>query len=161
MVDEHRDESILHEQDVRAVVDDQTKKTGPSVEFYHIDVAAAAATADTAEDAGVAEMSGAVLSVWYTPASDVTGANTDTRTLSLINRGSDGDGTTVVATLALTSGNDLDAHKANEIPLSSTAADLDVSGGEVLAWTSTHAGSTGLADPGGVVTIAHDGSRWY
>lgn len=155
------DDKILHQDDVEEVIDAETKKTGPSVEFYHLDVAAAGATADAVKDAGVAEISGAVLSVWYTPASAVTGANTDTRTLSLINKGSDGLGTTVVATLALTSGNDLVAHKANEVPLSSTTEDLDVQGGEVLEWTSTHSGSTGLADPGGVVTIAHDGSRWY
>lgn len=155
------DDKILHEDDVREVIADEIKETGPEIEFYHLDVAAANAGSDTAKDAGVAEMSGEVLSVWYTPASAVTGANTDTRTISLINRGTDGLGTTVVATLALTSGNNLVAHKANEIPLSETAEDRDVEGGAVLAWTSTHAGSTGLADPGGVVTIAHDGSRWW
>lgn len=155
------DDSILHERDVRNVIDDETKKTGPSVEFYHLDIDPVSAANDATKDAGVAEISGAVLNVWYTPASAVTGADTDTRTLSLINKGTDGSGTTVVAMLDLTEGNDLVAHKANAIPLSETAEDLDVEGGSVLEWTSTHAGSTGLADPGGVVTIAHDGSRWY
>jgi hypothetical protein len=38
------------------------------------------------------------------PDAAITGANTNTRTISLVNKGQDGTGTTVVATLALTSG---------------------------------------------------------
>ena len=39
------------------------------------------------------------------------------------------------------------------IPLSGTAANLNVAAGDVLAWQSDSVG-TGLADPGGLVTIA-------
>jgi hypothetical protein len=38
------------------------------------------------------------------------------------------------------------------IPLSGTPANLNVSSGDVLAFTSTHVG-TGITDPGGIVRV--------
>jgi hypothetical protein len=92
---------------------------------------------------------GIVTSVSYTPVSDVTGANTETRTISLINKGSDGNGTTSIASLALTSGVNMSDFDEKALTLSGTAANLVVAAGDILAFVSTHSGSTGLADPGG------------
>jgi hypothetical protein len=145
-----------------AVLDDgpSTAPEGGEVETFHTSVASAAATADVLTDSGVANESGKVLGVFYVPKANITGANTDSRTLVLVNKGSDGLGTKVVATLALVNGVNAVAHKPLTIPLSSTVSDTEVDGGEVFEFQSNHVGTSGLADPGGVVTIVHDGSRW-
>lgn len=92
---------------------------------------------------------GVVDAVYYLPAATITGANTNTRSLSLVNLGAAGGGTTVIATLQFNSGVNAAAHVATPLPLSGTAANLAVSAGDVLQWQSTHVG-TGITDPGGV-----------
>jgi hypothetical protein len=125
----------------------------PLVATLSASTEAAAAAADNTTIVGKAAFAGTVTAVTYTPEANITGANTDSRTVSLINKGADGNGTTVVATLAMVSGvNSLDFDD-KAITLSATAADLVVADGDVLAWTSVHVGSTGLADPGGRVTV--------
>lgn len=98
------------------------------------------------------EADGVISSVKYIPASTITGANTDTRKVVLVNKGAAGSGTTAIATLQFNSGVNATAAIAKTITLSVTAADLAVSAGDILQWQSTHVGS-GIADPGGLAVI--------
>lgn len=93
-----------------------------------------------------------VTAVSYVPAADITGAATNNRKVALVNKGSDGNGTTEVA--ALTYDNAINSTDFNEtaLTLSATAANLSVAAGDVLAWASTAPG-TGLADPGGTAIV--------
>lgn len=100
----------------------------------------------------VAPWAGTVTEATYAADTAITGANTNSRTLSLINKGGAGSGTTAVATLALTSGVNCTAFDEKAITLSATAADLVVAAGDVLAWKSLAVG-TGIADPGGTVKV--------
>jgi len=93
---------------------------------------------------------GTVNSVEYIPGWSVTGANTNSRTLTLYNRGQSGAGTTAIATLALTSGVNLTKYQAKTITI--TAANAVVAPGDLLEWESLHVGS-GLPDPGGQVVV--------
>lgn len=101
---------------------------------------------------GAAPFTGKVTGVSFVPEAASTGDNTNTRTYTLVNKGQAGAGTTVIATLALTTGVNLVAFDAKAATLSATAADLVVAAGDVLAWVSTHAAS-GLVDPGGTVKV--------
>jgi hypothetical protein len=103
-------------------------------------------------------VTGTVTKVTYTPDADVTAsANPNNRTYSLINKGADGTGTTVVATRTTVTGNDLSEFDEWELTLSATAANLVVTDGDILAWSSTGNG-TGVADPGGLATVYLDAS---
>lgn len=99
-----------------------------------------------------APFAGTITAVAYTAEAAVTGANTNSRTVSLTNRGLAGAGTTTVASLALVSGVNLVAYDEKAITLSVTAADLVVAEGDTLSWTSLHVG-TGITDPGGTVKV--------
>lgn len=127
--------------------------TAPFTQEIEAPVDAVAAASDLDTIVGEAHIAGSVSSVVYVPKANITGANTDTRTVSLINKGQDGNGTTVVATLAMVSGVNSNDFDEKTITLSATAADLVVADGDVLAWRSVHSGSTGLADPGGTVRV--------
>lgn len=101
---------------------------------------------------GEVQEAGFVNEVTYTPRANITGAATNHRAVTLINKGSDGNGTLVVATLAFDSGiNALDFDE-KVITLSVVANARVVSPGDVLAWFSSTPG-TGIADPGGVVKV--------
>jgi hypothetical protein len=93
---------------------------------------------------------GTVTAVSFIPNWTMAGANTNSRTLNLYNRGTGGAGTTLVATLALTSGVDLTKYVAKTITV--TVANAAVAIGDVLEWQSVHVG-TGLPDPGGLVIV--------
>lgn len=116
-------------------------------------VAAVAANADAERNVLTVPWAGTVTNVTYSPDSVLTGANTDSRTVVLVNKGQSGSGTTVVATKAFTSGVNAPADDITTITLSVVAGATTVAAGDVLAWQSTHVGSTGLADPGGLVTV--------
>ena len=118
-------------------------------------VPASGATADLAWPVGTVDSDCTITAVSYIPAAAIAGANTDTRTLSVQNKGAAGSGTTSVASLALASGVNAAAFDEKAITLSATAANLDATAGDVLEFLSTHAGSSGLADPGGVVEITY------
>lgn len=128
-------------------------ETTPLVFPLERTVAAAIAGADNERNVCVAPFAGTVSAVQYVPDTVLTGANTDSRTLVLVNKGQAGSGTTVVATKAFVSGVNAPADRVTAITLTATAADLAVAAGDVLAFQSTHVGSTGLADPGGLVHI--------
>jgi hypothetical protein len=116
-------------------------------------VPAVAAGADQVTALGKAPWACTVTSCTYIADTNLTGADTDSRTFNLIDKGTDGNGTSVIATLAFVDGvNALDFDE-KAITLSETAADLDVAEGAVIAWQSLHIGATGLADPGGTVIV--------
>lgn len=96
---------------------------------------------------------GTVTAVRYYPDAAIVGADTNSLTLSLLNGGNDGTGTTSVATLALVAA----AGTKNKLvdfalTLSGTAANLDIDDEDVLIWRSEKVG-TGLLDPGGIVEV--------
>lgn len=127
--------------------------TAPLTKTLFMHVAGVAAGSDLETDVEIAPWAGTVTSVTYVPDTILTGANTDSRTLSVINKGAAGSGTTVPAVRAFVSGQNIAADDEGAITLSVTAADLVVAAGDVLAWKSLHVGGTGLADPGGLVKI--------
>src|SRR6476646_594880 len=116
------------------------------------DIDATAKGSDATIPVGVAHFAGTVTSVSYIAVSKITGANTNSRTLKLINEGAKGEGTTVVAELALISGVNAGALVAMALTLGE-AKKLGVAEGDVLAWKSEHIGE-GLADVGGEVRVS-------
>jgi hypothetical protein len=110
--------------------------------------------AAVAGDQVVAEapFAGTVTAASFTPEAAITGDNTNTRTLTLRNTGQAGAGTTTVATLAFTTGNNGVAFDEKAFTLSGTPANLVVAEGDVLTVVETVAGS-GLANPGGRVEV--------
>lgn len=116
----------------------------------------AAANADSSGAYIIAPFAGTVTAVEIIAAAAITGANTDSRTMQLHNRGQSGAGTTLVAEKAFVSGVNAAADDATALTLSATAANLVVAAGDVLEFTSLHVGSTGLAGPKalGRVTIS-------
>lgn len=113
----------------------------------------AAQAADASTPIGVAPFDGAVTAVQYIPDTAITGADTNTRTISLVNRGDDGTGTTVIATLTFEDGTDGAAFDAVTVPLSEVEDATAVAEGDVLEWLSEDVGD-GLADPGGLVQLS-------
>lgn len=111
------------------------------------------AGSDLNTQAYVAPRAATVSVVGYVPLTTITGANTNTRSVSLVNLGQAGSGSTVIATLQFNSGVNATAGQVKAITLSGTAANLVLAAGDVLQWQSTHVG-TGIADPGGLVSIA-------
>lgn len=125
----------------------------PLIRSLEENAPAVAAASDKDTVVGEAEFAGTVTGVTYTPDAQLTGANTESRTCSLINKGQDGNGTTVVATKAFVSGVNANDFDETAITLSATPANLVVAEGDILSWNSLHVGSTGLADPGGKVKV--------
>lgn len=117
----------------------QTIQSGP--------VASAAANADASGRYVEAPFDGVVTAASVITAAAITGANTDSRTIQLFNRGQAGSGTTLVGSKAFTSGVNAAADDETALTLSATAADLAVVAGDVLEFVSLHVGSTGLAGP--------------
>ena len=105
---------------------------------------------DQVQMVGRVQRPGSINSVEFVPSWSLNGANTNTRTYVLVNKRTDGSGTTTVATLALTSGNNLTKGAAKTAVI--TAANAVVVVGDVLSWESIHGGS-GLPDPGGQVIV--------
>ncbi|MFE6785192.1 hypothetical protein ACFVFF_23335 [Streptomyces sp. NPDC057680] len=94
-----------------------------------------------------------VTAVEYVPEAAITGAATNHRTFSLVNKGQAGSGSTTVASLAFDSGSvTASANNERAITLSATAANLVLAAGDTLLWRSIHIG-TGITDPGGLVRV--------
>lgn len=100
----------------------------------------------------IAPRAGTISAVTYTTVTAITGANTNTRSVTLVNKGQSGAGSTVIATLQFDSAVNTVAADEKAITLSATAANLVVAAGDVLQWQSLHIG-TGIADPGGLVAV--------
>ena len=129
--------------------------TAPLVRKLEAANEALGATADGDVIVGEAPFAGEVTGVTYTPEANITGAASPaSRTFSLINKGQDGNGSTVIATLAMVGGVNMLDFDETALTLSGTPANLDVAAGDVLAFNSLHVGGTGLADPGGKVEVS-------
>lgn len=127
--------------------------SAPLVRKLQTNLSATAAGSDYDQSLGEAPFAGEVTGASYTPEANVTGNTTETRTLTIVNKGADGNGTTVVATLALTTGVNLTDFNETAFTLSAVAGATTVAEGDILAAVSTHGGATGLADPGGLVQV--------
>lgn len=127
--------------------------SAPLVRVIEADVPAVG-TAGNDDDSVIAQapFAGTVAAVQYVPEAAITGAATNNRTLSLINKGQAGSGTTVVASLNFGNGTNATANNEVALTLSATAADLVVAEGDTLLWRSLHIG-TGIADPGGLARV--------
>lgn len=114
----------------------------------------AVSTAGSSDDTviGQSPFAGTVSAVQYVPEAAITGAATNNRAVSLVNKGQAGSGTAVVATLTFGSGTNATANNEVALTLSATPADLVVAEGDTLQWRST-ANGTGLADPGGIARV--------
>lgn len=116
-------------------------------------VTSVAAGSDLTSNICVVPWAGVVSAVKFIAQTTLTGANTDSRTLNLCNKGAAGSGTTLVASKAFVDTVNATATVPTAITLSETAEDLVVAAGDVLQWSSIHVGATGLADPGGLVVV--------
>lgn len=127
--------------------------TAPFVRVIEADVPAVS-TAGNDDDTVIfqAPFDCTVTTVEYVPEAAITGADTNSRTLSLVNKGQAGSGSTTVATLALTSGVNATAYNERTVILSGTAANLVLAAGDTVQWRSIHVG-TGITDPGGLVRV--------
>lgn len=96
---------------------------------------------------------GRLRAVYFVPLADVTGANTNSTTLDVINRGAAGAGTTSLGTLTLVSGTNLTGKTPNTVVSGLTTALAD---GDTIALNATKVG-TGLDVPSGTVLFVYDG----
>lgn len=124
----------------------------PQTQILTVPIAAAAAGAD-AIGLTEAPFAGTITGVTVTPVTVLTGANTDSRTFKVTNKGQADAGTAIPASKAFVSGVNAPAEDDTALTLSATAADLVVAAGDVLEVESLHIGSTGLAGPQAVVRI--------
>jgi hypothetical protein len=125
----------------------------PLTSTKSVELIALTAEVDATVTVATAPFAGVVERVSYSPTAAVAGKATNYRTLSVTNKGAAAAGTNVVASLALSAAErSLVAYEENTIPLSGEAAKLVVAEGDELVFGSVHTG-TGLADPGGLVSI--------
>lgn len=115
---------------------------------------ASAILATTVQQIGEAREAGVLSAASYAPVANITGAASPaSRTLQIINKGLDGNGAVVMATLAFLGGiNGLDFDEI-AFTLSATPADLAVVAGDQLVVSSAPVGGTGLVDPGGRIQL--------
>lgn len=111
--------------------------------------------ATTVAPVGEAKETGVVSDVTYAPVANITGAASPaSRSIQIINKGQDGNGAVVIATLAMLGGvNPLDFDEM-AFTLSVTAADLVVAVGDIIVASSAPVGGTGLVDPGGRIQVS-------
>lgn len=117
-------------------------------------IAPVAGGSDFVSPIGTVDEDCTIVSVTYIPQATITGAATNNRTISVINKGQTGVGTTVPASLNFANGTNATGFDEKALTNSATAADLDAVAGDVLAFSSLHVG-TGIADPGGVVVVTY------
>jgi hypothetical protein len=117
-------------------------------------IGADGATATLTSPIGVAPFDGTVTAVEYIPTATLTGADTNSRTISLFNRGQTGAGAVSVASKAFTAGVNAPANDSTAITLSGTPANLAVVAGDVLDVESLAVGGSGLAQPGGIIRVS-------
>jgi len=120
-------------------------EAAPLIQTVDVEVAAAATGAE-ASGLEKAPFAGKLASATIIPLAALTGADTNSRTIQVFNRGQDGTGTTLMASKAYTNGINLAAEDEASLTLSATAANLVVADGDVIEVKSLHVG-TGLAAP--------------
>lgn len=131
--------------------------SAPLQRTVEANVPAVAAAADDDTVLAQAPYAGSVTAVYYVPEDEIIGADDDSRSLQLLNRGQDGTGDTVVASRALAEGVDAAASDEIAVSLSPTDASRVIAEGDTLVWSSEHIGE-GLADPGGLARVIVDRS---
>jgi len=102
--------------------------------------------------AGRAPEDGVLSAASFTPVANVTGAASNNRQYDVINKGQDGNGTVVMATLAFGSGVNATDFNEQAFTLSVVEGATEVAEGDVIAVLSSAPG-TGIADPGGRVDL--------
>ena len=122
----------------------------PRTEEYMVNTPAVATGASATTSVVEAPYAGSITEVKYVPVAAVTGVNTNTRRVSLVNKGQAGAGNTEMAFLQFDAGVNGVAFDASLLTLSATPANRNFVEGDILAWVSAAVGS-GLADPGGEV----------
>ena len=90
-----------------------------------------------------------VKGVAITPDADVTGNDTNTKNLNVVNKGSDGTGSTEIANLDLATGTDLSEFDRTAI---SASLDVDLEAGDSLTLQIEQVGS-GVAIPRSLVDV--------
>lgn len=123
----------------------------PNVSTKTSQVDAATVAVDTQTVVAEAPFAGTVSRVGYLTVTAITGAATNSRTVTATNRGS-GAANVNVATLAFVSGVNTVADTEKAITLNATPANLVCAAGDVITFESTHVG-TGIADPGGQIIV--------
>ena len=101
---------------------------------------------------GQADFTGTVTECRYVPEAAITGANTNTRRVEVVNKGQGGAGTAIVASLQFNAATNAAANNEVTLTLTAVAADLVVTEGDTLQWRSIAVG-TGMADPGGSARV--------
>lgn len=127
----------------------------PTFEYHQTNFVAAvlAATATQQDPIFIAPCACKVTAVSIVPQAASTGDNTNTKNLNVINKGSDGTGTTEVANLDLATGVNLVAFDEKAIPLNATYTNgVSLSEGDVLSLQTEKVG-TGVAVGPFIVSI--------
>ncbi len=123
----------------------------PLLRTFEENVPAAAAATAQDQIIGRAPFAGRIVSVTLTPEASIAGTATNFRTFRLLNRGQNGTGTTVVASLAFDAAT-VTAAVFDERDIPVTTANATVAEGDILVWDEVVTG-TGLASPGGQVRV--------
>lgn len=110
----------------------------------------AAVTGD--QTIGEAPFACTLTSASFTPEAAITGATATARTLTIVNKGAAGAGTTVMATLAFIDTVDGVAFDEKAFTLSVVANATSAAAGDVLAVVEAVAGG-GTANPGGLIQV--------
>lgn len=126
-------------------------EAAPNAQILGIQVAAAAAAAD-ASGLAVAPVAGTVTAASLVPLTVLTGANTNSRTVNVFNRGQTGAGTTVIASTAFVAGVNAPALDETPLTLSVVAGATTVAAGDVIEVQSLHI-LTGIAGPQALVRL--------
>jgi hypothetical protein len=126
--------------------------TAPLVRTQQATLPALGAAVAGDQTVGEAPFAGTVTAVTFTPEAAITGDNTNTRTMTLVNKGQTGSGSTVIATLAFTTGVNGVAFDEKAFTLSAVANATTVAESDILVAVETVAGS-GLANPGGRIEV--------
>lgn len=111
----------------------------------------ATAGTDSAWNVDKAKFDGTLAAATYTPNAAITGDATNNRTFKIVNKGQDGSGTTVMASLTTTA--NLAADDEATLTLSAVEGATDIAAGDILEFNSD-ANASGVADPGGLVVLA-------
>jgi hypothetical protein len=128
--------------------------SAPLTRDYTVTFPGIAATASDTYVITAAEFAGELAAAYLTADSNITGAASPaSRTYTIVNKGQDGNGTTVMATLALVSGVNPTDFNEEAFTLSAVEGATEFVQGDVIAVASTAVGGTGLADPGGAVRV--------
>lgn len=126
----------------------------PNIQKIEANVPAATIAATQDQTVGKAPFAGEVTAAYIVPEAALTASATDYRTWSLINKGQDGNGSTVIASFAsdTVTTDDLADFDEKALTLSVVADATDVAAGDILAIAETVTGN-GIAHSGYKVIV--------